>query len=588
MKIGLEIHQQLDTHKLFCNCPSKIVNKNPSVIVERKLKATMSELGEYDVAALAEEMRKRKFVYYGYDTTCLVELDEEPPHEMNEEALKMALQIADLLHMKIVDEIQVMRKIVLDGSNTSGFQRTALIAKDGYIDTSKGKVRIDTLCLEEDSARKIKEEGNKVYYSLDRLGIPLIEIATAPDIKSPEQAKEVAEKIGLYLRMTNVKRGIGTIRQDINISIKGGKRTEIKGFQELGQIPDVIKNEVKRQENMIKLSNKIKNINFDTELVNVTKLNWESKSVKRAISKGQEVFAFKVPKFNGLFKWEAQPGKRLARDIVEYLRFFTGIKGFMHSDEIESKELREKLGCKKEDGYIIIFGDEDLAKEAKEVITRRLNEYKKPISEVRGVEEINTRFLRPMPGKSRMYPETDVPPIKTKKIKFEKLEPPEKKIKKYISLGLSEEQANQVIWDDYKLFEYGLKFKIKPTVLASIVLSYKDELKRLNAEPDKEKLKEGLKLLGKRYITKEVFYEVVARAIKDNKTVKRIIESLNLKRISKKELNEIIEKMMNENKELRDFDILMGLIMRKVRGRIEGKIVAEELKRHLKNEEKRN
>ena len=588
MKIGLEIHQQLNTHKLFCNCPSIITNEKPSVVVKRKLKATMSELNEYDIAALAEEMRKREFIYFGYNTTCLVELDEEPPHEMNEEALKMAIQIADLLHMKLVDEIQVMRKIVLDGSNTTGFQRTSLIARNGYIDTSKGKVRIDTLCLEEDSARKLKEEGNKVFYSLDRLGIPLIEISTAPDIKSPEHAKEVAEKIGLYLRMTNVKRGIGTIRQDINVSVKGGKRTEIKGFQELSEIPEVIKNEVKRQENMIKLSKKIKNVNFDTKLLNVTKLNWKSKTIKNAISRGQEIFAFKVPKFKGLFKWEAQPGKRLARDLVEYLKFFTGIKGFMHSDEIESKELREKLGCKKEDGYIVIFGDEDIAKEAKEILTKRLNEYKNPISEVRGVEETKTKFLRPMPGKARMYPETDIPPIKTKHIKFEKLEHPEEKIKKYMSMGLSKEQANQIIWNDYKLFESGLKLKVKPTLLASIVLSYKDELKRLNAIPDKTKLIEGLELLGKRYITKEVFYDVVARAIKDNENVKNIIKKLKLKRISKKELDEIIEKMLSENKELRDFDILMGLIMRKVRGRIEGKIVAEELKRYLKNEEKRN
>ena len=588
MKIGLEIHQQLNTHKLFCNCLSIIRNTEPNIIVERKLKATMSEMGKYDITALAEEMRNRKFIYYGYDTTCLVELDEEPPHNLNKEALKMALQVAELLHMEIVDEVQVMRKIVLDGSNTTGFQRTALIARNGYIDSSKGKVRIDTLCLEEDSAKKIKEEKNRVYYSLDRLGIPLIEIATAPDIKSPEHAKEVAEKIGLYLRMANVKRGIGTIRQDINVSTDGWKRVEIKGFQELSQIPKVIENEVKRQKNMVKLSKKIKNINFDTELVNVTDLKWDSKLIKKMISKGQEVFAFKVKNFNGLFKWEVEPGKRLARDLVEYLRFFTGIKGFMHSDEIESKKLREKLKCKKEDGYIIIFGDEEIAKEAKEIIIKRLNEYKNPISEVRGVDETNTKFLRPMPGKSRMYPETDVPPIKTKDIKFEKLEPPENKIKKYISLGLSKEQANQLIWDNYNLFESGLKFNIKPTLLASIVLSYKDELKRLHALPNQEKIVEGLKLLGRKYITKEVFYEVIARAIKDNKSVKEIIEKLNLKRITKRELDEIIEKMLNENKELRDFNILMGLIMRKVRGRIEGKIVANELKRYLKNEEKRN
>ncbi|MBI5253689.1 MAG: Glu-tRNA(Gln) amidotransferase subunit GatE, partial [Euryarchaeota archaeon] len=252
MKIGFEIHQQLETHKLFCSCPSELKEEKPEVTVERRLRPTQSELGEIDRAALEEFLKGKSFVYEVYpDTTCLVELDEEPPHEPNEEAIDACLEVALMLNCDIVDEIHFMRKLVIDGSNTSGFQRTAIVAMDGYLETDKGRIGIPTICLEEEAARKIAEEENKTIYRLDRLGIPLIEITTAPDITTPEQAREVALKIGEILRATGrVKRGIGTIRQDINISIEGGARVEIKGVQELNQIPKIIEFEVERQKKL--------------------------------------------------------------------------------------------------------------------------------------------------------------------------------------------------------------------------------------------------------------------------------------------------------------------------------------------------
>ena len=250
-KSGLEIHQQLDTHKLFCDCPSILRNDEPDFLVERKLHAVAGESGEIDKAAEYQASLKKTFVYQGYkNSTCLIELDEEPPHEINEEALRIALQIALLLNCKIIPITQIMRKTVIDGSNTSGFQRTVLIAREGYVETDFGKVGIETICLEEDAARKVKVEGDKVYWNLDRLGIPLIEIATAPDIKSAEQAKEVALHIGDVLRSCKVKRGIGTIRQDINISILNGNRIEMKGVQDMKTFIKTIENEVLRQEKL--------------------------------------------------------------------------------------------------------------------------------------------------------------------------------------------------------------------------------------------------------------------------------------------------------------------------------------------------
>ncbi len=270
LKAGLEIHQQLDTNKLFCDCPSILRNDEPKLKVIRKLNPVVGETGEIDVAAEYEKSKDQTFTYEVYDTNCLVELDEEPPHEINQEALKVALHISLLLNCEIFPVTQVMRKTVVNGSNTSGFQRTMLLAHDGYIDTTFGKVAIDYVFLEEDSARPstiIKKEDSaesaleekedtegehSKTYKLDRLGIPLVEIATGPHMHTPEQIKETALKIGEILRACKVKRGIGTIRQDVNISIKGSERVEIKGFQDPKMMIKTVDEEMKRQVECIK------------------------------------------------------------------------------------------------------------------------------------------------------------------------------------------------------------------------------------------------------------------------------------------------------------------------------------------------
>ncbi|HJN57275.1 MAG: Glu-tRNA(Gln) amidotransferase subunit GatE [Candidatus Woesearchaeota archaeon] len=258
-KCGLEIHQQLEGKKLFCNCPTINSDNDPNVKFERRLRAVAGETGEIDIAAKHEMQKKKKFIYEADSSdTCLIEYDEQPPNELNRKALETAIKVALLLNAKITDEIQVMRKTVVDGSNVSGFQRTALIAVNGFIETSQGKVTIPIICLEEEAAKKQEEGNDFVRYRLDRLGIPLIEIATGSEIKNPEHAKETASHIGMVLRsVENIKRGLGTIRQDVNTSITKGERTEIKGFQDLKSIPKVIEYEIKRQLNSIKNSKKI-------------------------------------------------------------------------------------------------------------------------------------------------------------------------------------------------------------------------------------------------------------------------------------------------------------------------------------------
>lgn len=250
LKAGLEIHQQLNTGKLFCNCPSVLRRDGPDFQVKRKLHVVAGESGKIDPAVLHEASLDKEFIYQGYDTACLVELDEEPPHKINKEALKIALQISIFLNCKILPVTQIMRKTVIDGSNTSGFQRTVLIAQDGYVETDFGKVGIESVCLEEDSARIVDKE--KGIFRLDRLGIPLVEIATKPEIKNPLQAKKVALYIGEILRSCNIKRGIGTIRQDVNLSIKSGERIELKGFQDIKNIGKAMEIEIERQRSLVK------------------------------------------------------------------------------------------------------------------------------------------------------------------------------------------------------------------------------------------------------------------------------------------------------------------------------------------------
>ncbi|PIN86632.1 Glu-tRNA(Gln) amidotransferase GatDE subunit E [Candidatus Woesearchaeota archaeon CG10_big_fil_rev_8_21_14_0_10_44_13] len=259
LRMGIEIHQQLEGKKLFCNCPTIIRKDKPDFVVKRELRAAAGETGEIDIAAAHEQSKAKHFLYQGYkDDTCLVELDEEPPHPVNREALKVSLQIAGLLNAKIVDSIQFMRKTVVDGSNTSGFQRTALVARDGHVDVNGKKISIPTVCLEEEACQVIERTKEYDSYNLSRLGIPLIEIATGPDIETPEECRDAAAKLGMILRsVPGMKRGIGTIRQDVNMSIKGQPRVEIKGFQEYKSIPTVIDNEIRRQLEEIKKGKKL-------------------------------------------------------------------------------------------------------------------------------------------------------------------------------------------------------------------------------------------------------------------------------------------------------------------------------------------
>ncbi len=356
---GIEIHQQLDTkEKLFCHCPTTLMdNAEHTGEFSRYLRATESEMGEIDRAAQEEMKRIRKFRYYTYKTTCLVENDEEPPAPFNEEALSIGLTLAKTFGMTPIPQVHTMRKLVIDGSNTSGFQRTALVAINGALPNGGS---IETICIEEEAAQRVKDE----IFSLDRLGIPLVEITTSPCMHTPEEVQQVAEYIGMVLRSTGkVKRGLGTIRQDVNISIKNGARVEIKGVQELDLIAEVVRREVQRQQTLLLIRDELvkRGASVGTEQIDVTDLFKATGSA--ILKKAKKISALVLPGFAGLVGRELQPGRRLGSEMSDYAKK-CGVGGIFHTDELpaygvtveEVAELRTFVHAKEQDAVILVSG----------------------------------------------------------------------------------------------------------------------------------------------------------------------------------------------------------------------------------------
>jgi len=408
LMVGLELHQQLDTQrKLFCHCPTIIRDEKPDGTFIRRLRPTQSEMGEIDPAALFEFQKKKRFCYEYYnDTTCLVEADEEPPHDLCEDAIDICLTIARFLQSNPVDEIHPMRKIVIDGSNTAGFQRTTIIANGGKTIVDGKTIGIQTICLEEDAARKIADDdkNNMRIYRLDRLGIPLIEVATDPDIRSPEEAQEVALAIGLLLRSTGrVKRGQGTIRQDVNVSIKDGAIIEIKGLQQLDMLAKTVEYEALRQEKLLEIRDTLRNRGITAE------------KIKDKITDVSAVFAKSESKV-------IKKALRFGTEISDYAKFWGRVGGIFHTDELpkygisdtDVSEIRKILKTKNEDAVVLVASSKNRCKDALNAVVNRAREAIRGVpAETRmPLPEGTSKFARPRPGSSRMYPETDVRPVK--------------------------------------------------------------------------------------------------------------------------------------------------------------------------------
>lgn len=616
LMMGLEIHQQLDSKtKLFCRCPNSLTDKTPERKIYRRLRPTQSELGEIDRAAYEESQRNLQFVYEAYNHhTCLVEADEEPPAKLNQEAVDISIILASLMNMTVVDEFHTMRKQVIDGSNTSGFQRTGILATDGYVETEFGNVTIETLGLEEDAARRIGEEEGKIVFRLDRLGIPLAEITTSPDMHHPQQVQQVAYQLGQILRSTKVKRGLGTIRQDLNISIREGARIEVKGVQDLELMPTIVENEVQRQLNLIEIAKELQNrgAEVETDIIDVTALlEGTNSKVVKGILEGENsgVLAIKLRHFAGLIGREVQPGKRLGTEFSEHGKKM-GVSGLFHTDELpnygitqeEVDSIKNELGIEGDDAFILVAGPMDKARNALyEVIERAQDSIIGVPEETRRAQDNgNTEYMRPLPTASRMYVETDIPteiidPERVAEIAANLPELPSvKKERIQKEYSLSDELAEQLVQrNNADLFEE-IKAELPgmdATKIASDIVSTIRDLKRDGYDVkklDKDALVEIFSLVDEDVIPAaktDVIFKDVCEDISPMDSVKKN----NLEKLSEDAVADGIKEIVEENRSMIEerkmgaMGPLMGKAMAKFQGKADGKTVSKLLTKEIQS-----
>ena len=587
LKCGIEIHQQLKGRKLFSHTPTLIRDDDPTFRIKRKLRASAGESGKIDVAAAQEQARNRTFIYEGYDTVSLVECDSEPPHEISEESLYASLQFCKMVDASISPVIQVMRKTVVDGSNSSGFQRTALVGRAGKITTSEGDVRISNISIEEDSARPISETFDTKTYRLDRLGIPLIEIGTEPDIKSPEQCQEAARQIGMMLRsLPNVKRGLGTIRQDVNVSIVGGRRIEIKGAQDLRQIPTLVGLEAKRQEELLNVKRDLHHHRInDLDIIDLTVLLQESESTR--VKDAEKVLGIRLVGFSGILGKELQPNYRVGSELSGRAKVKAGVGGIFHSDELpnygitesEVRLIRKKLKCESSDGFVLVADSDEKAKRALEAVHERAMELQEGVpGEVRRAKPDGTTiYMRPIPGAARMYPETDVPLISSD-IEVEVPELYTVKIERFQNdYGLSGDQASFVAKsDNVDLFEEIVsQYDMKPAFVADVLTAMLVEIRRkykLNPSSlTEENFRDLFIYLSEDKIHKDIVLDVLIDMIKGN------FDITKYEGLSTEEIHAVVKEVIVSNKGA-PFGALMGMCMKKLAGKASGQVISKALK----------
>lgn len=616
-KVGLEIHQQLDSkNKLFCNC--KIVDSTEhDFTFKRILHPTQSELGSYDQAAIFES-KKIKTVKYlsSKNSNCLIESDEEPPQMVNAEALELVLTISLALHCTIEDELHVMRKIVIDGSNTTGFQRTILVARNGYLDVDGVRVGIQSICLEEDAARIINEEKETEHdtkiFSLDRLGVPLIEIALEPISQTPVFVTTVAQTIGRLLRATKkVTRGLGSIRQDVNISTNDGAVVEVKGVQQLSQLALVIGYETKRQVGLNQIAKELKDRKIEesnflsnvTDVTDIIKVS-NSKIVKKILSGDNRFMGLVLKNFRGMLSFEPYQGVRLGRELGEVAKSY-GIGGIFHSDELPNygitsedvKSLSLRLKVQENDAFILVGGPSVLSNFVISELSNRLKKgFSGVVAETRSVSlDGITVFSRPRAGSSRMYPETDIPYISVKQDKLRELsmniplpwnEIIDKICKKYL---INKTLAENIFDSQYfSLFEnIALHTSINPSFIISKLTEDLVNLERQGYDSSilgQTDLFYLFEQLDKSRISKEsipMIFEKLLR--KEGGSIDEIIRALGTEGLTNDDIDDFVQKIIVENekiisqKGIDSIGLLMGRCMSVLRGKVDGQKVNQKL-----------
>lgn len=619
VKVGIEVHQQLaSSRKLFCSCPP-VKSEELPLSFERRLRPSQSEFGHIDPAAVFEFNKGKSNKYmWNPESSCLVEADEEPPHLMEPYTLETVLLICRMLHAKQVDEIHVMRKIVIDGSNTAGFQRTAVVGLGGSLKYAGGSVGVQSITVEEDSSRVLGEDATSRIFALDRLGVPLVEIALDPVVGIPENVESAALELGRALRSTGrVARGLGTIRQDLNVSVMGGGVVEVKGVQKLNLVAKVVRYESTRQMGLVKIAEEAKKrgvTKVETSISDVTRMfnNSRSTVLQKVVAGEGVVLCVSATGMAGLVGFEPYPEVRLGKELAEIART-NSLGGVIHSDEfrkqaiseVEEKELRRGLSVHDGTALVLVAGPQERAGIVAGLVSERLIAAPDGVPRETRVatEEGETRYMRPRPGAARMYPETDIPEIVVTPEVLRHVEtllplPWDEKVKRYQEeYSLSRDMAMQV-YDSGRgpLFEaLAAELGLDRSVLASLLVEVPARASR-DGVPE-ENVSAGLledvaRALDSGMFAKEGAYEVLKLVAGGGAaSVAQAVDKLGIGAISDAELETIVGEAMERHRKLiaergdRAFSTVMGDVMRLARGRADGAKVSTMIRRRMQSAE---
>lgn len=609
---GLEIHQQLKTQKkLFCRCPAGEYYEDYQAEVLRHMRPTLSELGEYDGTALMEFKTRKEIVYQLHrNNVCTYEMDDTPPFELNQEALDIALEVALLLNCNIVGELHISRKQYLDGSIPAGFQRTTILGTDGWVPYRGRKINIRQLGLEEDACRQVSDRGHRRVYKTDRLSIPLIETVTYPDMRAPWEVAEVAELLRELARTTGkVRTGIGRARQDVNVSVEGGTRVEIKGVHRIPYIPRLTHFEALRQWNLLELRDELRKRGIGKETLKssaaeVTAVleNTGFPPVRQALERGWRVMAVGLAEFKGLLTFPLQPGRDLASEISDRVRVIAcldELPNIIHSEMKDSPltssewlKVSAALGLKKNDVSVVVWGDvRDSETAVGEIIIRAREAAEGIPNETRQAfpSGING-FERILPGPDRMYPDTDMPPVPLAEERIQKAKShlpltPWERRERCRRLGLSREIIKDLVSDGRaSLFEKAVEsLPIKPALAAVVVSQLMKHLQRKGFPVSRltdEALFDLLRLYSRGEFAREAFPDILKMMSIDGKRPQEAIQQLGLAQLDDEDTGEIVAVVVKIYRDLeprdpdKKFRHLMGVLMAGLRGRVPGEQVA--------------
>jgi glutamyl-tRNA(Gln) amidotransferase subunit E len=468
-RCGLETHQQLRTpNKLFCRCPSTIRNDTPDAELLRHMRPTLSEFGEYDGTALMEFKTKKQVHYLLYnDSVCTYEMDDTPPFKADRQAVEISIAIAMMFNMSLVDEIHITRKQYLDGSIPTGFQRTAIIGVNGKVPFQGRDLNFFQLSLEEDACREVSDIGHDIFFRTDRLSIPLVESVTAPELYSPAEAAAGAALVGEIMRSTRlVRRGIGSVRQDVNVSIRGGTRVEIKGVPKIGLIEDLCRVEAYRQKALLDLRDALGAASLSEDSFNAVPLVLEGAAAALAADShgepepGENWVVQVLPRFRDFLHWPTQPSLSFLDEIDGRVRVIACLR-HRPAVQVASAELGRMLNLETDDiALICSASQEDTLTAAQEIVLRVRDAFAGVPSETRQVQPHgNTTFERILPGPDRMYPDTDLPPEPITDdfvMRIAATLPPRpwERRDEYARLGVPEQLVTRLLnWDSAILFD---------------------------------------------------------------------------------------------------------------------------------------